>query len=53
MKWRNLHKLTYLAVPLGAVHFVMLVKGWQIEPLIYLAIVVGLLAVRFRPRKRA
>ncbi|TDL84811.1 protein-methionine-sulfoxide reductase heme-binding subunit MsrQ [Meridianimarinicoccus aquatilis] len=44
--WRKLHKLTYLAVLLGAVHFVMLVKGWQWEPLLYLGAIVCLLALR-------
>lgn len=45
-RWRQLHKLAYGAVGLGAVHFVMLVKGWQLEPLLYLAAVVGLLLLR-------
>lgn len=46
--WRKLHKLTYLAAILGAVHFVMLVKGFQIEPLVYLALVFGLIGLRYR-----
>jgi sulfoxide reductase heme-binding subunit YedZ len=29
-QWRSLHKLTYPAVLLGAVHFIWLVKGWPI-----------------------
>ena len=37
---------------LGAVHFMMLVKGWQIEPLIYLAVIVVLLALRLVPKRR-
>jgi sulfoxide reductase heme-binding subunit YedZ len=45
-KWRQLHKLTYIAVLLGAVHFVMLRKGFQIEPLAYLAAILILLALR-------
>lgn len=45
-KWRNLHKLTYPALILGGVHFVWLVKGWQLEPLIYLGVILALLAVR-------
>lgn len=49
--WRRLHKLVYPAVLLGAVHFVMLRKGWQVEPLVYLAVFVGLLAVRLIPRR--
>ncbi len=45
--WRTLHKLTYVVAVLGAVHFVMLRKGWQIEPLVYLAIIALLLATRY------
>ena len=45
-RWRKLHKLVYPAVLLGAVHFVMLRKGFQLEPLIYLAVIAGLLALR-------
>jgi len=48
--WRRLHNLVYPAVLLGGVHFVMLRKGWQIEPLAYLLIAVLVLLVRF-PRK--
>lgn len=44
--WRRLHKLAYGAAILGAVHFVLLVKGWQIEPLIYLGVILTLLAAR-------
>jgi len=51
-KWRSLHKLTYPAVILGGVHFVWLVKGWQLEPLIYLAVILGLLALRVKPKRR-
>lgn len=53
-QWRKLHKLAYPAAVLGAVHYVWLVKGFQIEPLVYLGITLGLLALRFWPqRKRA
>ena len=45
--WRKLHKLTYVVAVLGAVHFVMLRKGWQVEPLIYLTIIALLLATRY------
>ena len=44
--WRRVHWLTYPVAMLGAVHYVMLVKGWQIEPLVYLTIVVALLMMR-------
>lgn len=45
-KWRKLHKLVYVAAVLGGLHYVMLAKGFQIEPLIYMAVVLGLLALR-------
>ncbi|MGX0977719.1 sulfoxide reductase heme-binding subunit YedZ [Roseovarius sp. MBR-51] len=51
-RWRQLHKLTYGVAVLGAVHFVWLSKGFQIEPLIYLAVILGLLVLRWRPKAR-
>jgi sulfoxide reductase heme-binding subunit YedZ len=50
---RKLHKLTYLAVILGGVHYIWLVKGIQFEPLIYMAVILGLLALRLRKPQRA
>ncbi|NUB45164.1 protein-methionine-sulfoxide reductase heme-binding subunit MsrQ [Fertoebacter nigrum] len=44
--WQRLHQLTYLAAIAGAVHYVMLVKTWAAEPLLYLGLVVALLAWR-------
>ena len=52
-RWHRLHKLTYVAVLLGALHFVMLAKGFQVEPLVFLGVIVALLALRMKPRKRA
>ena len=51
-KWRQLHKLTYVAAILAAVHFIWLVKGFQIEPLVYLAVILGLLVLRLRPARK-
>lgn len=52
-RWRKLHRLVYAAVLLGGIHFLMLVRGFQYEPLIYLAVIVGLLALRIRlPRRK-
>lgn len=45
--WRKMHKLTYPIAILGAVHYLWLVKGFQLEPIIYLVIIVGLVAVRY------
>ncbi|SPF81246.1 protein-methionine-sulfoxide reductase heme-binding subunit MsrQ [Pseudoprimorskyibacter insulae] len=51
--WRRLHKLVYPAAVLGGVHYVMLVKGWQQEPLIYLAAIFAILGLRALPKARA
>jgi sulfoxide reductase heme-binding subunit YedZ len=52
--WRKLHRLVYPAVLLGAVHYLMLVKAWPPEPIVYLLIAVALLAVRLvKPARRA
>ena len=51
--WRKLHRLTYVAVILGAVHFIWLVKGIQLEPLLYLAVILVLLGLRFAPKRKA
>lgn len=45
--WRKLHKLTYPAAALGAVHYLWLVKGFQLEPIIYLVVILGLIATRY------
>ncbi len=50
--WRRLHRLTYAAVLLGGVHFLMLVKGWQLEPILYLVAILFLLALRVVPARR-
>ena len=44
--WRRVHWWAYVATALGAVHFLLVVKRWPPEPLIYTAIVAGLLAWR-------
>ena len=44
--WRRLHQLTYGAAILGGLHYVMLAKGFQIKPLLYLVAVLVLLALR-------
>lgn len=48
--WRRLHRVTYAVAVLGALHFVMLSKGLQLEPLFYMGAIVALLALRLRPR---
>ncbi len=54
--WGKLHKLVYPAAILAAVHYVMLVKGWQVRPLVFLAIILALIGWRYLsklPARRA
>jgi sulfoxide reductase heme-binding subunit YedZ len=44
--WRKLHRWVDLAAAAAALHFVMLVKSWPAEPLIYAALVALLLVWR-------
>ncbi|MBR2656572.1 sulfite oxidase heme-binding subunit YedZ [Yoonia sp.] len=46
--WRRLHKLSYVAVILGALHYLWLSRGFQVEPLVYLLLSIGLVALRYR-----
>jgi sulfoxide reductase heme-binding subunit YedZ len=45
-RWRKLHWLTYAIAVLGAVHYVWLARGFAIEPLVYLGLILALLATR-------
>ncbi|WP_037317664.1 protein-methionine-sulfoxide reductase heme-binding subunit MsrQ [Ruegeria halocynthiae] len=45
-RWRSLQRLVFPAAILGGLHYVMLAKGFQIEPLVYLSLIVGLLLLR-------
>lgn len=58
--WARLHRLVYVAAIGAALHFILVVKSWPMEPLVYAAIVAGLLGYRLarsmakkeRPRQR-
>jgi sulfoxide reductase heme-binding subunit YedZ len=52
--WRRLHRLVYVATAAAAIHFLLLVKTWPGEPIIYAAVIAALLAVRlgFSVQKR-
>ncbi len=45
-KWQALHRLVYLAALLAPLHFVMMRKGWQLEPRLYVVAALSLIAVR-------
>lgn len=46
LAWRRLHRLVYPAAILGAVHFLWIAKGFAIEPLVYMGLILALLALR-------
>jgi methionine sulfoxide reductase heme-binding subunit len=50
--WQQLHKLSYVAAALGALHFVMLSKVWNPELILYTIAIAALLAVRLVPAAR-
>jgi sulfoxide reductase heme-binding subunit YedZ len=52
--WQRLHRLVYVATAAAAIHFLLLVKTWPGEPIIYAALIASLLLVRlwFYAQKR-
>jgi methionine sulfoxide reductase heme-binding subunit len=48
--WGRLHKLAYLAILAGILHFVLLSKVWTVELLIYVGLGLGFLAIRLLPK---
>ncbi|MEM6372072.1 MAG: protein-methionine-sulfoxide reductase heme-binding subunit MsrQ [Pseudomonadota bacterium] len=44
--WRRLHKLTYPVAVLAVLHYIWLARGFQLEPVIYAAVILVLLAFR-------
>jgi sulfoxide reductase heme-binding subunit YedZ len=54
--WAKLHRLVYIAALAAATHFLLIVKSWPAEPLVYAGLTVALLLVRLAParsRRRA
>lgn len=48
--WARLHKLAYVAILAGMVHYILLSKVWTGGLVVYTALAVGLLAVRLVPK---
>ncbi len=48
-RWQALHRLLYVAALAGGLHFLIGVKADITEPMIYLSIIAGLLAIRLIP----
>lgn len=51
-RWQRLHRLAYLAGIAGCIHFILRVKGFQLEPWIYAVALALLLALRLMPSRR-
>ncbi|MFN7400113.1 MAG: sulfite oxidase heme-binding subunit YedZ [Sandaracinobacter sp.] len=51
-RWQALHRLAYMAGIAGCIHFILRVKGFQLEPWIYAALLLALFAVRLMPSRR-
>ncbi len=51
-RWKTLHQLVYLAIVLGVLHFLWLVKADYLEPSVYAIIAAILLLHRVGPFKR-
>ncbi len=50
--WRRLHLLSYPAAIAGATHYLMSVKAWPLEPVLYAGVVAGLVILRLRSALR-
>ena len=51
--WPKLHSLVYVAAILGSLHYIMLTKGFQLEPLIYMAVIIAFIAARMPKWRRS
>ena len=45
--WKRLHRLAYLAIPLGAIHLAMQEKVWTVAAVVYPCVAVGLVSLRW------
>ena len=46
IRWKKLHKFVYIIGIGGGLHFLLLTKTWQIEPIIYCTLIASLLFYR-------
>jgi sulfoxide reductase heme-binding subunit YedZ len=52
-RWRQLHRLVYVAAAAGCAHYLWLVKADVRDPLLYLGLLAALLALRLAPSHAA
>lgn len=50
-RWRRLQRLSYVVVIAAITHYILLVKGWPLEPIVYAAAATVLLALRLVPKR--
>ena len=50
--WRILHRLTYLVAILAGLHFIMLSKGFDVEALAHMVVILAFLALRVSKWRR-
>ena len=50
--WNRLHKSIYISAILITIHFIMIRKGFQLEPFVYAAVLLLLLTSRFQLKHR-
>ncbi|MCP1229618.1 protein-methionine-sulfoxide reductase heme-binding subunit MsrQ [Acetobacter indonesiensis] len=50
-KWAQLHKLVYVAMVLASIHYSIAFKTWHVEPFIYAALALFVLALRLVPNR--
>lgn len=53
LAWRRLHQLVFPAAILGGLHYLWLVKGFQLPPILYFAAILGLVLLRLLAAKRS
>jgi len=52
-RWKSLHRLVYVAALAAVVHYIWLARGDQIEPYVYLAVLIGLMLFRVKTGLKA
>lgn len=52
LTWRRLHRLTHVAALAGGAHYLLVVKSWPLEPILYFCAILVLLALRLIPARR-
>jgi len=52
LAWRRLHLLAWPATLAAAIHYMMVVKAWPLQPMVYLGIVLALIVLRLARIRR-